>query len=497
VPAYFAEARVIPESTGKGNMSSATTGAPIGIPVPPLAADAGPAAHGPAQRFPAYADVLKWLDQRVDVERLRPSREVADALKLERMKALCAALGHPERGFRSVHVAGTKGKGSTCAMTAAALRGCGLTVGLYTSPHLVDLRERVQINERCISEPDLLPIARKVADVADAIEPEHGPATFFELITAIAFVHFAEQAVDIGVIEVGLGGRLDSTNVITPEVSVVTSISWDHWQILGDSLPKIAREKAGIFKPGVIAVAIDQKPEVVETFRQVAAEVGAPLRVVGKEIEYSVRFEASPALGPHMRVSVTGMRHSYEHVAVPLRGEHQAGNCALALAVMDALGERGFRTPEDRVIEGLARTRFPGRMELIKTKPRILLDGAHNADSMKMLMKSIGLQIQSDSMVVIFGCAADKDIDGMLKELATGADKVIFTRTSHARAADPRELARRFTETSGKMCQTAPSFEAAVELAKRAVGREDVICVTGSLYLVGEATRFLRERGLA
>lgn len=481
------------DSTGKGKMSSATNGAPASIPVP--TAPAAPVSV-PAPHFAAYSDALKWLDQRVDFERQRPSREVADALKLERMRALCAALGHPERGFRSVHVAGTKGKGSTCAMTAAALRGCGLTVGLYTSPHLVDLRERIQIDERMITEADFVLVSRKVADAAARVEPEHGPATFFELVTAIAFVHFAEQAVDVGVIEVGLGGRLDSTNVITPEVSVVTSISRDHWQILGDSLPQIAREKAGIFKPGVIAVAIDQRPEVVEVFRQFAAQVGAPLRVVGKEVEYSVRFEASPALGPHMRVSVSGMRHNYEHVAVPLRGEHQAGNCALALAVMDVLGERGFRTPEDRVIDGLARTRLPGRMELVKTKPRMLLDGAHNADSMKTLMKSIGLQIQSDSMVVIFGCAADKDIDGMLRELATGADKVIFTRSDTARAADPRELARKFTDASGKMCQTAPSFEAAVELAKRAVGREDVICVTGSLYLVGEAKKFLRARGL-
>ncbi|MBY0262498.1 MAG: hypothetical protein K2Q20_09150, partial [Phycisphaerales bacterium] len=195
------------DSTGKGKMSSVTNGAPASIPVP--TAPAAPVSVS-VPHLAAYADALKWLDQRVDFERQHPSREVADALKLERMRALCAALGHPERGFRSVHVAGTKGKGSTCAMTAAALRGCGLTVGLYTSPHLVDLRERIQIDERMITEADFVLVARKVADAAARIEPEHGLATFFELVTAIAFVHFAEQAVDVGVIEVGLGGRLDS-----------------------------------------------------------------------------------------------------------------------------------------------------------------------------------------------------------------------------------------------------------------------------------------------
>lgn len=458
---------------------------PVAIQVKP-----GPASIG------SLADAMAWLLDRVDVERISPSRLVADTLKLDRMHALMAALDHPERAFKSVHIAGTKGKGSTCAMTASGLQGCGYTVGLYTSPHLIDLRERVRINGRMIDEAAFVRTAARVAEVAAGLDGA-GDLTFFELITALAFVHFADEAVDVAVVEVGLGGRLDSTNVIVPEVTAIANISMDHWQILGDTVEKIAAEKAGIFKPGVPALVIDQQESVLEVCRAAAAQAGAPLRVVGKDIDYSVRSEAGPggwgsSKNTQMRVSVSGAAgvgsaYSYEHVAVPLRGEHQAGNCGLALAILGELSARGFKTPEGPVTQGLRDVELAGRMELLKTTPRVLLDGAHNGESMKMLMKSIAAQVSYDSMVVIFGCAADKDIDGMLKEVALGADKVIFTRSGNTRAADPRELAKKFTEASGKMCQTAPDFVTALELARRAVGRDDLICVTGSFYLVGEA----------
>lgn len=449
------------------------------------------------KKTPVLADmdaVEKWLLGRTDVERISPSRLAADTMKLDRMHRLMELLGNPHRAFKSVHVAGTKGKGSTCEMTAAMLEGCGYTVGLYTSPHLMDLRERVRLNRMMISEKDFIATAQHVAEAEHRLTEQEGEPTFFELTTAMAFVYFAEQAVDVAVVEVGLGGRLDSTNVLTPEVTAITSISLDHTQILGATVEKIAREKAGIFKPGAAAVTVGQKPGVLEVLKQEAERAGATLGVLGQEIEYSARFEArgkpggvGMAAGPHMVVSVSGTRATFEHLVVPLRGEHQAMNCGLALAILDALNERGFRTPEERVTRGLGTVKLAGRMEMMaKQSPRVMVDGAHNAESVKCLMKGVTATVAYDSLVVVFGCAADKDIDGMLAELAHGADKVIFTKSGNARAADPRELSRKFTDASGKMCQSAPDAAAAMELAKRAVGREDLIVVTGSFYLVSE-----------
>jgi dihydrofolate synthase/folylpolyglutamate synthase len=436
----------------------------------------------------------RWMLERTDVERISPSRLAADTLKLDRMHRLMELLGNPHRAFKSVHVAGTKGKGSTCEMASACLEGCGYTVGLYTSPHLMDIRERIRLNRVRASEADFVALARRVAEAEGKLSDEEGEPTFFELMTAMGFVYFAEQAVDVAVVEVGLGGRLDSTNVIVPEVCAITSLSLDHTQILGSTVEKIAKEKAGIFKPGVPVVSAMQKPSVLEVLRREAEHVGAPLRSLGEEIEFSSRFGAKPGAAggaSQMRVSVTNGRANFEHLSVPLRGEHQAINCGLALAIVGSLTERGFRAPEEKVTRGLATVALPGRMELVKSSPRVLLDGAHNAESVKCLMRGISGSLSYDSLVLVFGCASDKDVDGMLAEMALGADKVIFTRSDNARAADPRDLARRFADGFGKMCQTAPNATAAMELARRAVGREDLICVTGSFYLVADVRRLL------
>jgi dihydrofolate synthase/folylpolyglutamate synthase len=446
--------------------------------------------------FENYHAALKYLHEHIDLERVRTSRLDPETLKLDRIDAVMRALGSPQDELRALHVAGTNGKGSVVAMLAACLRGCGYTVGAYTSPHLTDIRDRIQIDDHAITHPAFVSLMSDVARAADSIPKKLGPPTFFELLTALAFLRFATQAVDIAVLEVGLGGRLDATNIITPIACGLTAISEDHTQLLGSTVEEIAREKAGIFKPDVPAISIPQDAAVKKTLRAVAAEVGAPLEILGDDIEFSHRFEASPQLGPHTRVGLSTDRIVFEHVPVPIPGEHQALNCGLVLALLDKLLENGFSIPEPNVIEGLAATHRPGRMELVASEPRILLDGAHNPAALSALIRSIGAHVPYDSMIMIFGCSADKDVDELLRRVALGADKVIFARArGNPRAAEPDELARRFSELSGKMHQVADSLEDALSIASRGASRDDIVCVTGSFYLVGEAKKLLQKLG--
>ena len=441
-----------------------------------------------------YHKALRYLATLSDYERLRIVRYNSQNFDLDRMRTLLKKIGNPHEQFRSVHVAGTKGKGSTCAMIASMLQACGYKVGLYTSPHLTDVRERIQINGEMIPQADFARLVRSVEQVAGKMKPS---PTYFDVLTAIGFKWFAEQKVEIAVIETGLGGRLDSTNVIKPEVTAITSISKDHMAQLGNTLDKIAEEKAGIFKHGVPAVTVVQEPAVEASLKRVAEKVGAPLDITGKSIEFSYRFESSRMLGPHNRICLTTPNSKFEHLAVPLLGEHQAINCGLALSVIDRLKTRGIAINDNRAMEGLTKTTLPGRMEMISQTPRVVVDGAHNAASLDAAMKAIGQHIPYDSMVVIFGCCGDKDVAGMLERITSGADKVIFTKVNNIRTADPEELAARYVELYGKMAQVAGSLEEALGIANRAVTKEDLICITGSFYLVGEAKKHFAAKQAA
>ncbi len=441
-----------------------------------------------------FQRALRYLATLADYERQRIVRYSSVNFNLDRMRSLLKKLNNPQDAFRSVHIAGTKGKGSTCMMVAEMLQACGYRVGVYTSPHLVDIRERISINGEMISEADFGRLVRQVQPVASKLKP---PATYFDVLTATAFKYFAEQKVDIAIIETGLGGRLDSTNVLKPEVTAITSISKDHMAQLGHTLGAIAREKAGIFKPGIPAVTVQQAPEVEAVLKQVATEVGAPLDITGKTIEFSYRFESSRLMGPHNRICLTTPNSKFEHLAVPLMGEHQAINCGLALSIIDRLKTRGLAINDNAVMEGLARTQIPGRMELVNAMPRVLVDGAHNAASLDAMLRAIGQHIPYDSMVVIFGCCSDKDVPGMLERITAGADKVIFTKVNNVRSADPAELAATYTELYGKMAQVAPTLEDALAIANRAVTKEDLICITGSFYLIGEAKQYFAAKAAA
>ena len=438
------------------------------------------------RRFKNIKQGLEYLFSRTDYEKQTRLRYNVTTFSLERMEKLLSLVGNPHKKLATAHIAGTKGKGSTATMLARMLEANDYTVGLYTSPHVVDLHERIAINGKNISDSELLGLINRIYAPVEKMAKENVP-TFFEIFTAMAFMYFVDKKVDIAVIETGLGGRLDSTNVIEPAVVGITSISIDHQNLLGNTIDSIAREKAGVIKKGIPVVTVPQDPAAMKELKKAATAVKAPFMVTGKDIDFSYRFESSRENGPHTRICLTTPTSKFEHLRVPLPGDHQAINCGLAIAMLDMLKVGGYKIDDAKAAKGLKEIKMPGRMEIIQHDPRILIDAAHNAASIKALISAIGQHIPYDSMIVIFGCGQDKDVRGMLEQLQYGADKVIFTRSNSPKAMPPQELADMYTEICGKMCQTATSLSESLRIASSAIGREDLICITGSFYLVGQA----------
>jgi len=445
--------------------------------------------------FRSYKEAMSYLFAQTDYEKQSHLRYNVSTFSLKRMEKLLSLLGNPHKKIPTAHIAGTKGKGSTATMLAKMLEANGYKVGLYTSPHVVHLHERITVNSEMISERQMYRLLNRVHAPVEKLS-KSDPPTFFEIMTALAFLHFADTKVDIGVIETGLGGRLDSTNVIKPQVVGITSLSLDHQNQLGETIDSIAKEKAGIFKRGVPAVTVQQEPAAMQVLKSHAEAVKAPLSVTGSsEIDFSQRFETSREHGPHTRICLTTPTSKFEHLRVPLHGKHQAINCGLALAMLDKLKSSGYEIDSEKAAKGLHQVSLVGRMEMICDDPRIMIDAAHNAASIKALIHAVGQNIPYDSMVVIFGCNNDKDARMMLGNLQYGADKVIFTRSNSPKAMSPQDLGDLYTEICGKMYQTAMSLGEALRLARSAISREDLILITGSFYLIGQAKmRFQPER---
>jgi len=447
--------------------------------------------------FTDHDAALAFLNSRINYERARPGANGGEReFKLDRMHALMKALGDPHLQIPTVHIAGSKGKGSVCLMLASCLQACGYTTGLFTSPHLIDERERICLSGSPVREPVFDRALAVCRDAAARVEDDHGPVTYFEMLTAAAFVVFAEEAVDVAILETGLGGRLDSTNVVQPAVVGLTAIHLEHTEVLGDTVEQIAGEKAGIMKPAVPAIVVPQDDSVLAVFREKAAEVGATLKVLGEELSYSYRFQATASRGPHPRVCVGDLPKGYEHLSVPLYGQHQAANCGLALAILLELAELGFDLPEPRVTAGLEQTVLDGRLEQVFGSPRVVIDGAHTPESIQETLRAAGAHLEYDSLVVIFGCNRDKRVGEMLEMLERGADKVIFTRASTTpRAVPPEDLHAMYVEKGfGGMVQHEPTVKDAINNAARAVGAHDLILVLGSFYLAGEAKALLSAR---
>jgi dihydrofolate synthase / folylpolyglutamate synthase len=406
-------------------------------------------------------------------------------LGLQRTLALLRELGDPHELFQGVHVAGTNGKGSVCAMLASILQASGYRVGLMPKPHLVSYTERIQVDQRPIAEADFAALLTEVQPVISKVAAELGPPTEFEILTSAALYYFARAGIDLLVCEVGLGGRLDSTNVLDLGVEVITNIALDHTQHLGSTLEAIAAEKAGILKPDSVAITAAQPP-ALGVIEAAARQQRIPLLRLGHEIE--VRAIDREWAG--IEATVTTPAGTYRDLRVPLLGLHQAENAAVAVAAIGGLRARGWEVSDGALRDGLARTRWPGRLEVIDRHPILLVDGAHNPAGLERSLAAVRTLAKGRSLVIVFGAMKDKDLPTMLAQLRAMRAPVIFSAIDWHRAAAPADLAKQFGEAS----DVAGSAKEAINRARQRAGANGIVLVCGSLYLVGEAITATRAR---
>jgi len=428
-----------------------------------------------------YSETIAYLHSLTDYEKRRIERYSPETLDLTRVNRLLDALGQPHTRFPSVHIAGTKGKGSTAALIESSLRAAELRTGLYTSPHLHTFRERIQVDGQLIEREDVVTL---VEEVRRAIEHVPGITTF-EAITAVGFLAFSRADVDIAVVEVGLGGRLDATNVIQPEVSVITSLSLDHTYLLGDTLAEIAYEKGGIVKPDVPVVVAPQRTEALEVLKRIGEKRGAPVQVVGEDWTY----EPGPTeLGGQSFIISNTTSHSQleGEYWIPLLGRHQLENSATAIAALDVLRQEGYDISAEAVRDGLRGVHWPGRMEVLSQEPLIVADCAHNPYSAKTLREAVKDWFPNRRWVLIYGASADKDIPGMLKALLPICDYVIVTRSEHPRAVSPVELADQVADAGGG-AEISVNVPKAIQRGLDVLKPGQGLLVTGSIFLVAEA----------
>ncbi len=427
-----------------------------------------------------FNQALDYILGFADFERMPRTGAIFD---LKRIEKLLARLGNPELAARTIHVTGTKGKGSTSAMTASILTKSGYRTGLYTSPHLLSVTERIMFDGRPISEIDFAALAERLKPDIDEVNLSGGVGqlTTFEILTAMAFVHFREIKADYQVVEVGLGGRLDATNVVHPEVCVITSISYDHMEVLGNTLAEIASEKAGIIKPGADVISAPQTSEAATVIEKACREKGVRLITAGRDVTWQ-RKSFTPE---GQTFDLTGPGWEYSNLKIPLLGEYQMENAACVAAAAECLKQRGARITSASLRQGLAATNWPGRMQILRKHPWLVIDGAHNAYSMKRLMAGLREYFRFDRLTVIYGASGDKHLSGMIAEIAPASDRVIIASAHHPRAARPDLILAEFKK-NGKTAEICPEVCEALSLALFGAGTNDLICATGSIFMIAE-----------
>ncbi len=434
-----------------------------------------------------YYAALCFLRDRAGYDRGFVSNPFAEeGVGLARTAWLCAAVGDPQQRYRSVHIAGTKGKGSTAALLTAVLRAAGYRVGLYTSPHLHTLRERIQVDGEPIAPETFGRLMAELAEADQALQtaqPAWGAATAFELVTVLAFLAFARAGVEVAVVEVGLGGRLDATNVILPDVAAITRIGFDHMAILGSTLSAIAGEKAGIIKAGRPVVAAPQEPEAAAVIEAVARERGAPLWLGGREWTVEGSWRAFAFRAPGLTLS---------DLSLGLRGAHQVENAGVALATLPWLARCGIDVPVEVVRRGLATASWPGRLEVLRERPLVVVDGAHNRESAERLAEALRQEFHWSRLWLVLGVMRDKEIERIVAALAPLADSLFAVERFAPRAAPAERLRAAWEAVApGKPVQVFDSVAAAVGAALGRAQADDLVLVTGSLSMVAGAREAL------
>ncbi|UCC66293.1 MAG: bifunctional folylpolyglutamate synthase/dihydrofolate synthase [Deltaproteobacteria bacterium] len=403
---------------------------------------------------------------------------------LENISRLLRALGDPHNDLKVIHIGGTNGKGSVCAMMASIFQEGGYKVGLYTSPHLVDFTERIQINGAEISWED---VVRLTDLLRRRVEEESIPQrfTFFDFTTAMAIYYFSLQEVDLSILEVGLGGRLDSTNITSPLIAVITNVERDHFQILGERIEDITREKAGIIKRGIPLVSGVTQPEVIQILEDECSRKRAPMRLAGKDFW-------GERIAPRT-LNFRGRRWRLEEVKLGVAGSYQVDNATVALGALEVLEEMGLGVSKKSVYEGLRKILWPGRLELVQRSPQILLDGAHNYAGARSLREALQEEFEYDRLFMIVGIMEDKEIPTILTELAPLADLLVASRPHNPRAMSPQKVAE-IARTHCKEVKVIEEVKDAVGKLREVAQKDDLIIATGSLFTVGEARDYLLSK---
>ncbi len=444
--------------------------------------------------FESYEQVIEYLFGRINYERVHSGNYSSSDFKLDRTRHFLSLLGNPQNHLPAVHIAGTKGKGSTAVMVSEFLSASGYRVGLFTSPHIESFEERMLVNGVPPTPVQLVDLVNQVADPVTIMDrtPERMNPTYFEIATAIAWLFFEQQQVDVVVLEVGLGGRLDATNICNPEVVAMTSISRDHTKLLGSEIATIAREKAGIIKPKVPVISGALHPDARTEIENTCRDCNAPLRQLGRDIHYRYNSDRSENEIVENVIRMSGLdvhtwMHNWPELPLPLLGEHQAQNASVAVGIVDTLSERGWEIPQQAVYDGMAAVKCPLRIEVLSHKPTVVVDAAHNWDSVSALLKTLDCSFDARHRILIFAATKDKDVSGLLRLLMPPFDTVILTQyLNNPRGVPVEELHRMTQSLSEYPVHVASDPSSAWKLANRLASNDDLICVTGSFFIAVE-----------